>query len=149
MQALTYGQGLGRSVAAEGRIYTPFGEGGFALVDARDVGRTAAACLTGDGHAGKTYELSGPASLTSGAIAATLTQVLGRSIADVPLTVEQAVGAMKQMGLPDWFTSHMAVLAAYNRTGALNRVTSAVKDVTGQAPTSFEQFVKDNRAAFQ
>lgn len=148
MQALTYGQGLGRSVAHEGRIYTPFGEAGFALVDARDVGRTAAACLTDDGHAGKTYELSGPASLTSSAIAATLTQVLGRPIADVPLTVEQAVGAMKQMGLPDWFTSHMGVLAAFNRTGALARVTSAVRDVTGQPPTPFEQFVRDHRAAF-
>jgi uncharacterized protein YbjT (DUF2867 family) len=149
MQALTYGQGVGRSVAAEGRMFTPFGTAGFALIDARDVGRAAAACLTSAGHAGKTYELSGPASLTSSELAATLTKVLERPVADVPLTVEQAIGGMKQLGLPDWFTSHMAVLAAYNRTGALARVTSSVADLTGAPATPFEQFVRDHRAAFQ
>ena len=149
MQALTWGQGVARSVAAEGRIYLPFGDVGFAIVDARDVGRAAAACLTSTGHAGKTYELSGPVSLTSAAIAAALSKVLGRQIVGVPLSVEQAMGALKQMGLPEWFTSHMSVLATYNRTGALARVTSSIQDVTGQPATSFEQFVTDHRFAFQ
>ncbi len=148
MQALTYGQGLGRTTAAESRIYTPFGDASLALVDARDVGRVAAACLTEEGHVGKTYELSGPALLTSAAIAKTLTAVLGRPVTDVPLTVEQAIAGMKQLGLPEWFTSHMAVLAAFNRSGALARVTSSVADVTGRPPTPFEQFVRDHRPAF-
>lgn len=148
MQALVYGQGVAHTVATEGRMYTPFGDAGIALVDARDVGRTAAACLLDDGHLGKTYELSGPEVLASSAMAATLRNVLRRPVTDVPLTVEQAVGAMRQLGLPDWFTSHMETLAAFNRTGALARVTSAVRDVTGRAPITFEQFVTDHAASF-
>jgi uncharacterized protein YbjT (DUF2867 family) len=148
MQALAFGQGVARSVATEGRMYTPFGDAGVALVDARDVGRAAAACLLDDAHLGKTYELSGPSVLSTTAMAAILGKVLGREVTDVPLTVEQAIGALQQLGLPEWFTSHMAVLAAFNRTGPLARVTSAVEDITGRPATTFEQLVKDHAASF-
>lgn len=147
MQALL-AQGLGRTTAAELRIYTPFGEAGFSFVDARDVARAAAVCLTSDGHQGRTYELSGPQVLTSAALAATIGRVLGRPIGDVALTVEQAMGALAQMGLPAWFTDHMTELATYNRTGALARTTTAIADITGGAATTFEQFVRDHAAAF-
>jgi uncharacterized protein YbjT (DUF2867 family) len=147
MQALL-AQGLGQTAGAQGNIFTPFGDAGFAFVDARDVGKAAAACLTSDAHKGKTYELSGPQPLTANELAATIGKVIGRAVASVPLTVEQAMGALKQMGLPAWFTDQMALLAAYNRTGALARTTPAIAELTGSAPGTFEQFVRDHRAAF-
>lgn len=147
MQALL-GQGLGQTAAAEGRIYTPFGEAGFAFIDARDVGRAAAVCLTSDAHTGKTYELSGPEILRSSDLAATIGRVVGREVADVPITDEQAIGALQKMGLPAWFTEHMATLIAFNRTGALARLTPAIRDITGEAAGTFERFVTDHRAAF-
>ena len=51
---------FGPSVAQEGRFAAPMGERRFALVDVRDVARVAAAVLTGQAHAGKTFVVSGP-----------------------------------------------------------------------------------------
>src|SRR5215208_3188494 len=52
------------TVASEGKIYQPLGEGRLGMIDVRDVGEVAAKILTEESHEGQTYTLTGPASIS-------------------------------------------------------------------------------------
>ncbi len=64
-----------RTVASEGRIYQPFGNGRLGMIDARDIGEVAAKVLTEDGHEGKAYTLTGPAAISFYDVAQALSEV--------------------------------------------------------------------------
>ena len=48
------------SIARTGSFALPLGTAKTAMIDARDVGEVAAVVLTGEGHAGQAYRLTGP-----------------------------------------------------------------------------------------
>ena len=54
----------------------------MAMVDTRDIGKSAAACLAvnGEGHHAKYYEMNGPEMLGGNDLAKVLTKVLGKPI---------------------------------------------------------------------
>lgn len=51
--------GSARTVASEGVVYRPWGDGRAGMIDVRDVVDVAAAVCTSDGHEGATYTLTG------------------------------------------------------------------------------------------
>lgn len=55
---------MGETIRNEGAIYDSVGDARISHVDTRDVAATAARVLTEPGHDGRTYELSGPETLT-------------------------------------------------------------------------------------
>jgi NAD(P)H dehydrogenase (quinone) len=59
---------------------------------------------------------------------------------------------LKDRGLPAGFADDVAALTAGVADGSLAATTSAVHDLTGQAPRTFDQFLSANseplRAAF-
>src|SRR5262249_5319077 len=68
LEALRPGRGL---------YPTPIGTAGIAAVDVRDIADAAAVSLTTGGHAGKTYNLVGPAPLSGPGAAAAWAAALG------------------------------------------------------------------------
>ena len=56
------------------------------FLDVDDVADVAVAMLTRDGHAGRTYELTGPRLLTFADVAAELTRATSREIGYLPIT---------------------------------------------------------------
>ena len=74
------------TVASEGVLYAPMEDGRVGMIDVRDIVEVATKVLTEEGHAGKTYDLSGPASVSYYDVAAGLSQALGREVryVDVP-----------------------------------------------------------------
>src|SRR5205823_591100 len=58
-------------------IYLPMGDMRQAPVDTRDIAAVAVKTLTEDGHAGQTYELTGPEALTYTEIAAQISAAIG------------------------------------------------------------------------
>lgn len=58
----------------------PFGGAARALIDERDIAAVAVRALTGDGHAGTRYLLSGPAVLTQAEQLAAIGQAIGREL---------------------------------------------------------------------
>ena len=76
------------SIARDGTIRLPFGDGRTSPVDSRDVAEVIAAVLERpDPHVGKVYELTGPRSEDMRAVAAEFSEALGRTITyvDEPL----------------------------------------------------------------
>src|SRR5438046_1552494 len=65
-----------------------------------DVAGGAVATLTCDGHAGRTYELTGPRLLTFADVAAELTRATGREIGYLPITAAQYADAALAAGVP-------------------------------------------------
>jgi uncharacterized protein YbjT (DUF2867 family) len=90
-----------RTIASEGRIYQPFKDGRLGMVDARDIGEVAAKVLTEEGHDGEVYTLTGPAAISFYDVAAALSEILGKEVSYVGISLEKAKEAMLSMGLSE------------------------------------------------
>jgi uncharacterized protein YbjT (DUF2867 family) len=135
-------------VRATGTLAAPAGRGAVAMIDPADVGAVAAVALTGDGHAGRTYRLTGPRAIGYGEVAEALSRVMGRPVAyaDVPETA--ARDALASAGMPDWLVQQIAGAFRLIREGALAETTSTVRELIGRDPRGFEAFAAAHAAAF-
>jgi uncharacterized protein YbjT (DUF2867 family) len=110
-------------------------------VDTRDIGMSAAACLSTDGraHDRKHYEMSGPELLTGEQVTQTLSKVLGKEL--------------KYVEMPRQALAHFPKPLADLMNYVLDEGKSAVpfgddvRKLTGQAHT-LEQFFRDHKNSF-
>jgi uncharacterized protein YbjT (DUF2867 family) len=140
--------GLAAAIQA-GALPLPTGSGRAALIDARDIAEVAAEVLTGPGHVGKRYVLTGPDSVSHNDAAAHFSSVLGRPIQflDVPGSAFSKAGA--DAGLPPWFAALLTdVYVEVFAKGLIDRVTDDVSRVTRRPARSLMQFIRDHQAAF-
>jgi uncharacterized protein YbjT (DUF2867 family) len=137
------------TVRAQRAVYTTIPDARFNHIDTRDVARAAATVLTSDGHAGQAYTLSGPASFTSRDAAATIGRAIGAPVQVVGLADADARAAMQARGMPDVMIDALLDLDRFYREGGADFTTDTVHQLTGRAPTSFEQFVGDFVEAFE
>jgi uncharacterized protein YbjT (DUF2867 family) len=59
-----FDEGFFRPAVLAGELALPLGEARQVFVDAEDIAAVAVAALIGDGHAGRTYALTGPRALS-------------------------------------------------------------------------------------
>jgi uncharacterized protein YbjT (DUF2867 family) len=134
----------------DGKMVLPFAKDlPLAFIDVRDTGAVGARILIDPApHAGKTYEFTG--ALTSyGEFAGVFSAVLGRPIAYVEATLEQAEQALKARGLPDWLVAHQVAIARLAAKGAFSTEnTQPVHAIVGRAPITTRRFVEDHRSLF-
>jgi uncharacterized protein YbjT (DUF2867 family) len=135
-------------VAGEGRLYAPAGNARIAMIDPRDVGAAAAAVLAEDGHAGRTYVLTGPAAITHAEIADALTAATGREVEFVDVPDEGARQAMIEAGLPDFVAQQIVAIYAHARQGVAAGATGTVETLTGHAPRDFASFAHEHARPF-
>ena len=132
-----------------GAIYLPWGNGTASFVDTRDIASVAAKALTSDGHEGKIYTLTGPATLGIAEIALILSEVAGREFKYVDVPEAAARDGMLQAGVPPWQVELVLELHAINKQNRWSAVTSDVEKVTGTPPTDFAQFARDHADKFR
>jgi uncharacterized protein YbjT (DUF2867 family) len=137
-----------RTVASEGKIYQPFKDGKLGMIDVRDIGEVAAKILTEEGHEGKTYTLTGPAAISFHDIAEMLSEVLGKEVDYVPITLEKAKEAMLGMGLSEWKVEVLIEYASAHSQGYSNFTTEDVELLTGHTAASYREFASDFERAF-
>ena len=142
--------GQAASIKNDGKIVQPWPKDlSVALIDVRDSGALGARVLRDPGkHAGKLYTFSG-VSTTFGHFANVIGEVLGKPIAYVAVTLEQAEAAMKARNMPDWLVAHLVSIARAGGKGAFSKEnTGPIRDIVGRAPITTRQFVQDYKAAF-
>ena len=122
----------------------PFGDGVAGWVDTRDIAAVAARALLEDGHEGRTYTPTGPATISLGEIAETLSQVTGCEIRFQHLTDDQWVEAMLAAGRLEVDARATLALISKTRDGHATQLTDDVERVTGAKPRSFAQFARDH-----
>jgi uncharacterized protein YbjT (DUF2867 family) len=132
----------------DGAIYLPWGNGAASFVDTRDVASVAARALTSDGHGGRIYTLTGPATLGIAEVALILSEVTGREFSYIDVPEGAARDGMLQAGVPPWQVELVMELHAVNKQNRWSAVTSDIEKVTGTPPTDFAQFARDHADKF-
>lgn len=140
----------GHTIRHEGKFYLPLGEGKVSYIDVRDIAAVAATILTADiqQHHGQTYTLTGPAAVSGREVAQAISQACGRTVEYVDVPEAAARQGMAQQ-LPAWLTEALLELHAISKAGFAADTTSAVQELTGQAPRTIEQFAHDYNHCFQ
>ena len=136
------------TIKSEGKLYQPAGDTKISHVDVRDIAAVAVKVLTEPGHEGKAYTLSGPAALSYGDIAATISSASGKSVTYVDVPADAFREAMIGSGAPAAYADAYLDLLSFYRLGNASRVTDDVQRVIGRKPRSFEEFAKDHASAF-
>jgi uncharacterized protein YbjT (DUF2867 family) len=131
------------TIRSQHAIYTLIPNARFNHVDTRDVARVAATVLTRGGHDGQAYTLTGPRSFSYREAAATIRAVTGTPVQAVGITEDDARAGMKANGISDFYADYLVDLDRWYESGKADVVNSSIHDLTGRAPTSFEEFVRD------
>ncbi|MGH7118208.1 MAG: SDR family oxidoreductase [Acetobacteraceae bacterium] len=127
-------------------FYAAIGDAKVSVVDVRDVAAAAAAALTGEGHSGRTYTLTGPESLSHAEMAEHLSHATGRTITFVDVPAEAMREALSAMNMPPWQADGLIEDYAHYRRGEAAVVSTGVRDATGMPPRSFTAFARDYAA---
>jgi uncharacterized protein YbjT (DUF2867 family) len=139
----------GPAVAAHGILTAAMRAGRIAMVDARDVAAVAASALTGPGHTGQTYVITGPEALSHAMVAAILSEAVGRRIVyrDIELDAlrEQLVAA----DTPPWLVDVRMEFTSVLREGFAAVVTDTVTRTTGRPPRTLAAFAAEHAARFR
>jgi uncharacterized protein YbjT (DUF2867 family) len=137
------------SFTVDGKLIDGYGGGAVSYIDCYDIAACAAALLTGPGGNAESFVLTGPEPLTYADITEKLSAGLGRTVEYVTLPQGQVAATLQARGLPAQFAADVAALGREVARGALAVTTSAVRDLTGRAPRTFDQFIAANLQALR
>lgn len=139
--------GLFRDGLLDGEIVFPAGTVGEPFVDARDIADISVAALTGDGHAGRTYELTGPRLLTFADAAARIGAAIGRPVRYTAVPPREYAPRLTALGLPDEAARFLTQLFGDLLDGRNPRLTDDVARILGREPRDFRDFAREAAAA--
>jgi NAD(P)H dehydrogenase (quinone) len=126
----------------DGVIRGPAGDGQIGAVARDDIAEVAVAVLLGDGHDGRTYDVTGPEAVTLHQAAEDLTRVIGRSITYHAETLEEAYASRASYGAPGWEVEGWVSSYAAIATGEMNVVSDTVFELTGHTPITLTDFLR-------
>jgi uncharacterized protein YbjT (DUF2867 family) len=139
------------SVARQGEFYWDMGEGKLGMIDVRDIGDFAACVLMSAPaqHHGKTYTLTGPATISMAEAATQLSQGIERPVRYVAVPHEAARQSMLQNGMPAWVANLLVEYGTAYAANWGNFTTSHVQELLGRPARSVLDFARDHAAAFR
>jgi NAD(P)H dehydrogenase (quinone) len=137
------------SLTIDGKLIDGYGGGAVAYIDCYDIAACAAELLTRPARPAESFDLTGPEPLTGADISEKLSAALGQAVGHATLTPGELAATLKTRGLPAGFADDVAALASDVAGGALAVTTPAVRDLTGRAPRTFDQFITANLTALE
>ncbi|WP_007023814.1 SDR family oxidoreductase [Saccharomonospora iraqiensis] len=135
------------SVREEGVVRDGFPEMRSAMVHDADVAAVAATVLTGAGHSGREYWITGPETLTAPEKVRVIGSVLRREIGFVELGREDMIARWRGEGFSDEDIDFFLWMRT-DPPEAGYTVLPTVEEVTGKPARTFAGWVRDNAAAF-
>jgi len=132
---------------AQGWFAAPLGDAAVSVIDTRDIAESAAAVLTGTGHTGRTYTLTGPRAVTHAETARAISAATGRDIAFHDASAEQFAAALSDV-IPPWQLEGLVEDYAHYARGEAAEVHTSVTDLTGRPARDVTDFARDYAAAF-
>lgn len=133
---------------ASGQLVGNTGDGATAYLDRGDAAAVAAAVLTGGGHAGETYEVTGPDALTATDVAALASELGSTEVAVVDVSdADYIAGLVEHAGFPEPVAGLFASFGQATREGYMGNTTSVVADLTGRPARSLRDVVEPALAA--
>ncbi|MEV0387638.1 NAD(P)H-binding protein [Nonomuraea sp. NPDC050643] len=140
--AQNFDEGFLQPAITAGEVMLPMGDVGQAFVDAGDIAAVAAAALTEEGHAGRSYEITGPRSLPFGEAV----EIIGRAIGRELRYLGGDEDYIAAQGFSGQAIAEAKTFAALRDLGD-QPVSEAVSQVTGRPPKPFETYAREAAAA--
>jgi NAD(P)H dehydrogenase (quinone) len=137
---------LGALATLGGRLVTNAGDGLIAPISRADAAAAAAAVLTGEGHEGCTYEISGPEALSQTDIARLFSEVSGRLVTVFRFGDRRLRWRLNRLGTPKPLASAIVDLGIATRRGYFDVVDGAFERLTGRQPQALRDVLLANRA---
>ncbi|MGP3977575.1 SDR family oxidoreductase [Streptomyces sp. 8N114] len=135
------------SVRTKRTVFAPFGDVALPVVDPADIAEVAAAALREDGHAGRTYELTGPEVISPRHQAAVISEALGEEVAFVELSREEAHAHLAQFMPEEVIGSTLDILGA--PLPAEQVISPDIERVLRRPARPFGEWVARNLPAFK
>ena len=140
-------RGWAPQIRASGVVELPYAAAARSPIHERDIAAAALRTLTGDGHAGAIYVLTGPASLTECEQVRIIGEALGRTLQCREIAPEVARQEMLAEGSsPELADAALAYWARLVTEG--EPVTSTVQELTGTPARTFREWAIEHLADF-
>jgi uncharacterized protein YbjT (DUF2867 family) len=130
------------------KFFLPLDDGRTGMCDTRDVGAVIAEALSGTGHEGQSYQITGPELLSFHDVADRFSEVLGTRIEYVNQPADSYREMLAQFLTSEWHLNAVCALFAQIAKGGLNEVSTDFRRIMGREPTSLRRFIEDHKAAF-
>jgi uncharacterized protein YbjT (DUF2867 family) len=138
------------TIREDGYVLNPAGLGRYAPIDPADIAAVAAVALTGDGHQGRDYVLTGDETFTVAEQVAILSAATGLDLeAREPATPDEAVRARFPNGAPQALADAILEGFALLRAGTAGFRTDTVRRLLGRAPRTFADWCARNADVFR
>jgi uncharacterized protein YbjT (DUF2867 family) len=128
-------------------VRAPFADVAVAAIDPADIGAVAATTLTGAGHGGAAYRLTGPEPMCPAEQVAVLAEVLDRDLRFEGQPDDEARAEMSK-AMPE---PYVDAFFRYYADGTYDdsQVHGTVQELLGRPPRTFRQWAVDHAGAFR
>ncbi|MBC2777081.1 SDR family oxidoreductase [Parasphingopyxis marina] len=146
----------GPGVMATGKWISNAGEGREAMVWRDDCVECAVAVLTGEGHEGNIYNITGSELQSFAEVTALMAEITGKPLDYVAVDDEAQYAMFDAMGIPrrpvddhyvkgiPWNSDDMVTFGRAIREGFLEICTTDVETLTGHPPRSVRQMIEEH-----
>lgn len=128
------------TIMNEGVVYNPMGAGRYSPIAPADIAAVGVLALCDARHAGETYQLTGGDTLSVPEQVSILSEVLGRPIRCVEISVEAAVEGLEKRGVPPVMAKAIGESYSAVREGRAVRATDTVERLTNRPPIRFRDW---------
>ncbi|MGQ4380681.1 NAD(P)H-binding protein [Streptomyces sp. SAS_267] len=135
------------SVRDQRTVAAPFADIGLPTIDPDDIAEAAAVTLREDGHAGRIYELTGPALVTPRRQAEAIADALGEPVRFIEQTRDEARAQLLRFMPEPVVETTLAILG--EPTPAERRISPDAERILGRAPRTFADWARRHIAAFR
>lgn len=117
-----------------------------AYVTREDCARAAASALLSDEVVNAIYDITGPRAVSYPELAKILSEIAGKEIKSLDLSPSDYKKALVGSGLPEFVADLFLSFDLAVKQGSTASVTTAVKDLSGQAPQDIKDFLIANKS---
>jgi uncharacterized protein YbjT (DUF2867 family) len=136
------------SIKSEGVVRTSTDDGRIPFIHSSDIADVIVKALTTREYLGACLPITGPEALSYADMAAKIGSAIGKPVRFEPISEGEERQQLIALGESDnSMEAHLSIYRAI-RDGRLAVVTDTVERVLGRKPTTFDQWVLENAAAF-
>jgi len=135
--------------SSEGVVKGPAGNGTITWVSRDDIADVAVAVLTGTGHDGASYEITGSHALTLTQAAEEFSRATGIPTSYQPETIEEAKASRAKFNPTDWELEAWVSTYVAIATGEMSVVSHTVEALTGHAPQTLADYLHRHPESYE
>jgi uncharacterized protein YbjT (DUF2867 family) len=145
-----YFPGAPAMLLSENALSLPMENARLSPVDIEDIAKIAFRLLRDrGGHEGRSYDITGPESLTMTEVAERISQATGRTIQYLNVSMEEFRRAMLAAGASPERADAFVELWGERRKSSASRVDLSTHETFGVQPTTFAEFARRNASVFR